>query len=309
MMSKRILKISLLSVLIAVMVASVCYAQSSDYSNVASVFSLGMGARPLGMGGAFIGLANDESAVYYNPAGLAFLDSSGVTSLVSPQFGLAHYGALGLASRYFGINMLVLQSGNIPTPNDYGAPTGDTFDYYSGGGIGGAGISLSDSIAFGVRVKYYQSQLQGVVESMGTGWAVEPSMLVEAGPLRVGLLVENAFSQDIIYESGHRESWTRSLRLGFAVRYPLAEEVRLNLLGDVGGITLSTVQTQNLDSLDTHLGIEVWVDKIGVRAGVSNRSSTVGSSLRWQSWRIDWAYAAYHGDVPDTQRLSLTYRF
>ncbi|MGK9369927.1 OmpP1/FadL family transporter [Melioribacter sp. Ez-97] len=34
-----------------------------------------VGTRALGMGGAFVGLANDGSAIYWNPAGLAGLDS------------------------------------------------------------------------------------------------------------------------------------------------------------------------------------------------------------------------------------------
>lgn len=35
-----------------------------------------VGARPVGMGGAFTGLANDEAALYYNPAGIVGLEGS-----------------------------------------------------------------------------------------------------------------------------------------------------------------------------------------------------------------------------------------
>jgi hypothetical protein len=41
----------------------------------------GIGARPMGMGGAFIGLSDDVEAVYYNPAGLGNLIQSGVTAM------------------------------------------------------------------------------------------------------------------------------------------------------------------------------------------------------------------------------------
>ena len=34
------------------------------------------GGRPTGMGGAYIAEANDASATYYNPAGLAFIDTT-----------------------------------------------------------------------------------------------------------------------------------------------------------------------------------------------------------------------------------------
>src|ERR1041385_5159204 len=44
----------------------------------------GVGARPGGMGGAFIGLSDDIESVYFNPAGLGNLDHSGVTAMYEP---------------------------------------------------------------------------------------------------------------------------------------------------------------------------------------------------------------------------------
>src|SRR4051812_9364268 len=41
----------------------------------------GVGARPGGMGGAFIGLADDIESVYYNPAGLANLKTMNLTAM------------------------------------------------------------------------------------------------------------------------------------------------------------------------------------------------------------------------------------
>ena len=45
----------------------------------AKPMDLQIGARPLGMGGAFVAIADDINAVYWNPAGL--------TQLTSAQFG------------------------------------------------------------------------------------------------------------------------------------------------------------------------------------------------------------------------------
>ncbi|MGC9361344.1 MAG: OmpP1/FadL family transporter [Candidatus Syntrophosphaera sp.] len=39
----------------------------------------GVGSRALGMGGAFRGMANDGTAMYWNPAGLAFMDQSEIS--------------------------------------------------------------------------------------------------------------------------------------------------------------------------------------------------------------------------------------
>ncbi|MBU0567282.1 hypothetical protein KJ693_09645 [bacterium] len=40
----------------------------------ASFLKIGVGARALGMGGAFVGLADDASALYWNPAGTSQLN-------------------------------------------------------------------------------------------------------------------------------------------------------------------------------------------------------------------------------------------
>jgi hypothetical protein len=43
-------------------------------SNAAPYPTFYRGVRPLGMGGAFTALADDENALYYNPAGLTAID-------------------------------------------------------------------------------------------------------------------------------------------------------------------------------------------------------------------------------------------
>src|SRR5689334_21034223 len=48
---------------------------------------IGVGARALGMGSAFVGLADDGTASYWNPAGLATLSERQVTAMHAEQFG------------------------------------------------------------------------------------------------------------------------------------------------------------------------------------------------------------------------------
>ena len=58
-----------------------------SYVSTASIFELGVSARTLGMGGAFIALADDEAAVFYNPAGLPSLTTTRFSSLFTRPFG------------------------------------------------------------------------------------------------------------------------------------------------------------------------------------------------------------------------------
>jgi hypothetical protein len=66
-----------------------------------------VGARPLAMGGAFVGLADDANATYYNPAGIARLDSSQMTFSydANDPYGLFSRSYLSYVSKVPGKNI------------------------------------------------------------------------------------------------------------------------------------------------------------------------------------------------------------
>jgi len=67
------------------------FAQNSFASIPAAYVDIGYGARPMGMGGAFVALANDAHAVLWNPAGLARLRSTSTTFMWAKQFNIIPY--------------------------------------------------------------------------------------------------------------------------------------------------------------------------------------------------------------------------
>jgi hypothetical protein len=58
---------------------------------------IGYGARPMGMGGAFVGLADDRNAVIWNPAGLLKIDGSGIAFMWAKQMGFVPYNYLSFS--------------------------------------------------------------------------------------------------------------------------------------------------------------------------------------------------------------------
>ena len=88
----------------------------------------GGGARPLGMGGAFVAVANDASTVYYNPAGVTgwserqilFMHSERFGDLINYNFG-SYVQPTGLLSEKreagFGFAIQHLGADNIPITN------------------------------------------------------------------------------------------------------------------------------------------------------------------------------------------------
>jgi len=82
--------------------------------------SLGVGGRPLGMGGAYVAVANDVTAGYYNPAGLAQINYPEISLMHVEQFGsLVNYDYAGVAIPYqkdmsFAISIMRLGVDGIP---------------------------------------------------------------------------------------------------------------------------------------------------------------------------------------------------
>src|SRR3972149_696648 len=61
-----------------------------------SVFLLGVDARALGMGGAFVAVTSGASSVYWNPAGLALLDKTEVSLLHVSLWEDTYYDFVGI---------------------------------------------------------------------------------------------------------------------------------------------------------------------------------------------------------------------
>lgn len=108
-------------------------AQATRYAG--EFLEIGVGGRPLGMGGAWCALAEDPSSFYWNPAGLARVPSITVWGMYANQFGkigdpLAQHSVLGVAipitGSVLGIHWVRLAVDQIPVFPDY---SDSSFDY------------------------------------------------------------------------------------------------------------------------------------------------------------------------------------
>lgn len=141
--------------------------------------SIDVGARSVAMGGAFVAVANDASAMFWNPAGIATLSQPEV--FVSYTKWLAdinynysgfvlpfkNWGTIGLNASF--LSMEAMERTTIDEPNG----TGEFFD----AGSLAFGLcyakALTDRFAIGFNGKYiresiYHSRAQGVALDIGT---------------------------------------------------------------------------------------------------------------------------------------------
>jgi hypothetical protein len=91
------------------------------------------GARPIGMGGAFVAIADNAWAIIFNPAGLTQLGGDEIAAFYSPQpfgmtelslasFALVHptsYGEVGFSVNRFGFDLYREVSGILSYANSY----------------------------------------------------------------------------------------------------------------------------------------------------------------------------------------------
>lgn len=109
----------LLAILIAGLTPADVTAQAKVGTTGAQFLELGVSARSMGMGGAFTAVANDVSAVYYNPAGLTALLGTEVMMTYIDMPADVQYGfvAVGLPLEsiggVLGIGVYALTSGSM----------------------------------------------------------------------------------------------------------------------------------------------------------------------------------------------------
>jgi len=102
-------------------------------------------ARAVAMGGAFTGLANDESALFYNPAGIAQFETKRFIATYHNYFVDMQSGFLGFIKplspekAYFGLHITYLNYGKFIETDNAGNELGD---------FSGSDLVLAGSIAF-----------------------------------------------------------------------------------------------------------------------------------------------------------------
>ena len=290
---KRKIFVMALSVLIVILTAV------WGYTDAVSFFDLGIGARPLAMGGAFVGLADDGNALFYNAAGLAWGHNLSLLSSYESRPGTGSYGNIAISMPYAGFGVSYFDFGKIPKTDDYGNVIGN-FSYREYALIAGAGIKVADlpflsrmplaqNIGVGLGVKFLK--VSTLKPGSGSGFAIDMPFLFrsESPSPRVpiitsyglGLVFENLLSMPIKYGSGHKESWPIQVVVGAS-------------LGFVNKMILTMEVASNKSF---HAGLE-WtpLPAVSFRAGIRDEAVwmwSLGLGMRFRNFVFDFAVAPH----------------
>ncbi len=270
-------------------------AAAAEYAGTAAYLDIGMGARSLGMGGAFVAVADDPATLVYNPAGLANLTGWQLTTLYSTEYGLSNYGAVGLAGSSLGVAVLSLNSSGIDATDEFGNPTGK-FDVGSTAALAGYSVKLG-TLALGANVVYATESL---AQKQGQGITGSAGLLLRANALQLGLVMRHCFGEMKYDNTAY--PFTSAMVAGAAIKtstWLLTGEYEVN----------ATAGNQLRAGAQWHI-VPALALRAGAAYGQETRQMDISAGLGVQlgSLQVDYAYMQ-PSQLPAAHRLSLGIRF
>lgn len=322
-----------------------CVLSAASFSKVgttaAPFLKIGVGARAIALGGNFVALADDPSALYWNPAGITGLSGMSISGTHTEWFaGITHdavnFTAPITRNSTIGIDLLYLNSGEIEQT---------TLEEQDGNGIFyettdlALGLTyarkLTDRFSVGVKGKYIR---QTLFNEDASTFAVDFGTIFNTGfnGLRIGMnlanfggnmkmngsdlsaVQEDPFTGELIEYRKNTESWPLPVmfRVGIAMDILGADDALMQSRDN--RLTLAIDGNHPNDNVETiGAGMEyMWNKILALRLGYKNNHDVEkfsyggGLNLMLAGWRFrfDYAYASL-SDLDEVQRFTVGITF
>jgi hypothetical protein len=298
--------------------------------------AIGVGGRALGMGGAFVAVANDVTSGYYNPAGLANINYPQLSLMHSEQFGnLVNYDYGAVAIPYttdmsFGLSVMRLGVDGIPdTRNALYDANGDgiidikddRLDYSKITEFSNQDWAFyltfakrqSENFYWGVNAKIIRRDL-AEFGATGIGFDVG-AYYVPMANLFLGANLQDATTTLVAWSTGRNELVSPTLKVGGAYKFVeiLGGYIMPALDFDIRFENRRFASNFNIGpvSFDMHAGFEYnFKNIIAVRAGYNDvKQFTIGAGVKLPKLNIDYSFARFSQSetdrLPDSHRISL----
>ena len=259
---------------------------------------LGLGTRASALGGNFTGGANDVSAMYYNPAGLAGQTRRQVDTMRMNYVADISYFYVGGIYPLGGDQAVGAYYGSLQTPaisvTTVSNPSGTGATFTDSASVINLSYArkMSDQLKLGVSGKLINENLAG--ETAGVS-AFDIGMLYEdfMPNLSLGLTMQN-------FGIGQLRNAPVATNLKVGAKYHMSDA--LDIYADVN--------RPLEDQFYYGLGAEYWMmPTLALRGGFNTLSGiSLGLGLKWSAVYFNYAFVPY-GDLGDSHRLALTYDF
>jgi long-subunit fatty acid transport protein len=292
---------------------------------MAQFLKVGVGGRAVGMGESFVAVANDASALYWNPAGVAQMQKNElIFSHVNWPVDVRHefFGYVHRLSsiNFIGVSVTSLHTDDLEETTEF-QPYG-TGNFVSFGDIA-AGLTfarkMTDRFSAGVTVKYIEETLaelhaRNVLVDLGTYyWTGFGSSRFAVSVVNFGTNIKP--SGTVTFRDGTQASSFQDFspptifRIGFATEIIQNHEHKMT--------TAVQLNHPNDNAENVNLGMEYWWKSTlalrgGYRVNVDEESFTFGGGvsvpLNVFQFSLDVSYTDF-GRLGNASRISANLRF
>lgn len=300
--------------LIITLATPLAKADGNNYG-AAEYLNQGIGARAAGMGNAFVALADDATAGYWNPAGLsqmdlynyqvgsqyAFLANDLTTSYLSYAFQVPVVGVFSLSWINHGISQFDERSETGEDEGDFVSAENAFIISY-----GTKLYNLVKGLRLGVNLKILHQEL-GDKKAFGHGLDLaamwQPVLYWDH---TIGVVIQNLYQQ--LYWADSIDNSVVNGKIGVALKFfPSEDELYFNQL-----ITTMDLEFTEFSRMHYHIGTEYWpIKSVAIRAGYNNgQDISIGASYKPEYYEIDYSFHYELSELEAHQhRVSVLLRF
>ncbi|HGJ66463.1 TPA: PorV/PorQ family protein [bacterium] len=278
----------------------------------AAFLKIDSATRPVAMGGAFVGLANDVNAVFWNPAGLTHTEKKELTTMYNSWIAGINTGSIAYSqpiskNATLALSMQGLWADIEERIEDTEKPEG-TFGVYSyAAGLSGSYALIPKIFSLGGTAKFINQEFD--IDS-ASGVAVDFGGLINLGGLGVGFALQN-----LKIQSSNDADLPMFTRVGAS--YYLTKD----------SVVAGEYSKLGVAEPSYHIGVEKWFKGVfALRVGYEisagdNPSKGVSAGFGLKAYgtkpledvdfQLDYAYvpAPDWGSMGDTHRISMIIRF
>jgi hypothetical protein len=306
-MGKMVLRIFLISMLTwgiewQLARAENYYGMANDY------LQYGAGARSLAMGGAYVALADEASASYWNPAGLAQIEEHQFLSMYAPFFEGTSYNFISYVHplRKIGnlaISDVFLYSGGFEEVSAIGEVTGKSSSVWKNAAIISYANRVHRSIFLGASLKLINEQVMGY---SGSGQGIDLGILCKPSDrLSIGLAVQNVLQPKVTLRE-EPDVYKINLKGGVALnalskRFTLTADI--NKLVDEKAYFSAGVEISPWEKISRYS-----LNRVDLRLGIDHlQRLALGMGLKMKFLSLDYAFSSHK--VGGLHRFGLTFHW
>jgi hypothetical protein len=302
----------------------------------ASFLKLGVGARALGLGSAYTAVANDVTALHWNPAGLSQLNKKEIGAMHAELFADSRYDFFGYAMPILsspqpstspnpslqrrgviGVGAVYLTQGALEGRSESRAQTAD----FSASDLAitmGASRFVTRQVSLGMNLKIIQSKIAGFSSTgfaMDFGSLYHPSSL-SSYPLTFGFAIQNVGSKMQFLEEGYQLPLTLAGGVGYNLlksflisadlkHQPYDSRTAFGIGTEFSPVSILSLRAGYITSAmrPTNSANNGFTEQISNLSGLG-----LGVGLKLGPSVIDYSFTPA-GELGNSQRISLSLKF